>query len=150
MTSIRSVFAMVVVTGGLLGLTPPELFAQKKQRDRILREEILGSAHRELDLYQVIRSLRPHFLAPPPGVRSLGGSRGLAPISVIIDGKRDIGLEALRTLMAIDVEEVRYLEPARSENEYGPRANGGAVVVKLFKGQKNVPAALDTIKPPPA
>lgn len=119
--------------------------AQKRQRDVITRAEIMASAHKELDLYQVVRSLRPHFLQPRPGVRTLGNS-SIAPIAVYVDRKRDIGLEALRTIRPDLVEEVRYLDPSRSGNEFGVTASGGAVLVKLYKAPR-IPQMIDTTPP---
>lgn len=146
MTRVQWGITALVVAGMSLALTPRESLAQKRQRDRITREEILSSAHKDLDIYQVIRSLRAHFLEPRPGVRTLGGSY-VEGVSVYIDGKRDTGLDALRTLMAKDVGEVRYLDPTRSENEFGPKAKGGAVVVKLYKAPRDLPAVGDSTKP---
>ena len=42
----------------------------------------------------------------------------------------------LVTIMAKDVKEVRYLDPNRSQNEYGTTANGGAIVVKLLSAKE--------------
>ena len=148
MTTTRLWFTLGFV-GAVLAITPAESLAQKRQRDRITREEILKSAHSELDLFQVIRSLRPHFLAPPPGVRTLGGANAPAPKAVYVDGRRETGVDALRTLMALQVEEVLYLDPTRAENELGLVANGGAVMVKLYKAPR-VPAPVrDTTASPP-
>jgi hypothetical protein len=149
MTKLRLVVAMLVVAGGWLALTPSESVAQKRQRDRITREEILSSPHRDQDLYQVIRGLRPHFLEPPPGVRTLGGAYGPTAVAVYVDGVRETDVGALRMLTAIHVEEVRYLDPTRSENEFGPRANGGAITVKLYKPPKAAPPVRDSTQPPP-
>jgi hypothetical protein len=134
MLRLQSILVMASAVALSLGLTADVSLAQKRQRDRITREEILASPHRDLDLYQVIRSLRPQFLEPRPGVRSLGGAYGAVPLAVYIDGVRETGVAALRSLLATRIEEVRYLDPTRSENEYGPRASGGALVVKLYKG----------------
>ena len=147
--SVRWGMTTLLLSAASLAIMPGQALAQKRQRDRITREEILSSAHRELDVYQVIRSLRPQFLEPPRGVRTLGGSSGPAPVAVYIDRKRDIGLEALRTLMARDVEEVRYLDPSRSESEFGPTASGGAVLVRLYRARRDVPPVRDSTKPPP-
>lgn len=140
---------VLTVSGMALAFTPRPSYAQKKQRDRLTREEILSSAHKDRDIYQVIRSLKPHFLAPPRGVRSFGGSAAQG-VSVYVEGKRDTGLDALQTLMARDVEEVRYLDPTRSENEFGPQAKGGAVVVKLYKDPRGLPISKDATRPPPS
>jgi hypothetical protein len=145
---------MTIIRAGVLGFAlaatalvviPTSSLAQKKQRDRITRDEIMNSAHRDLDLYQVIRNLRPQFLQGQPGTRSMGGSSG-GGIAVYVDGKRDTGIDALRVLMASEIEEVRYLDPSQSQSEYGPRARSGAIVVKLFKGPKL--AVTDSTKPP--
>jgi hypothetical protein len=155
MSTPRLGLAAAILAGGFLAVSPTEGAAQKRQRDRITQEEILKSAHSELDLFQVIRSLRPHFLQPPPGVRTLGGADQPAPVAVYVDGRRETGIDALRTIMADRVEEVRYLDAGRSENEFGPTANGGAVLVQLSKIPKKPapprdPAARDTTPSPPA
>ncbi len=148
MSTTRVGFAALTLAG-LIVLAPAEGAAQKRQRDRITQEEILKSAHSELDLFQVIRSLRPHFLKPPPGVRTLGGANPPAQVVVYVDGRREIGIDALRTIMGPQVEEVRYLDAARSENEFGPTANGGAVLVKLLKTPRKPAPARDSTQPPP-
>ncbi len=145
----RSVLVAVGAAVGLLAFLPRESAAQKRQRDRITREEIMESAQKDADLFLLIRSTRPKFLEPPPGVRTLGGSMGLAPVQVYVDGKRDSGLDALKTILASTVQEIRYLDPTRSEGEFGPSANGGAIVIKLYKGPKPPTAPPpDTTRPP--
>lgn len=137
-----AVFAMLVT------LLPSDATAQKRQRDRIQRDEILASPHRDLDLFQVIRTMRPHFLEGARGVRTMGGgSRPPAPLAVYIDRKKDIGVEALRTLPASQVQEVRYLDPTRSLNEFGPMVNGGAIIVTLYKSRSDTNST-DAVKPP--
>lgn len=146
MNRLRMGFAAVVIGGALVSLNSAEALAQKRQRDRITREEILASPHKELDLYQLIRNMRPHFLAPPPGVRSFGNSVTL--FAVYVDGRMETGVDALKLMSPLEVEEVRYFEPSRAQSEFGPKANGGAVAVKRFKGPKPAGAATDTTKPP--
>ena len=147
MTRSWLVVGTLIVAG--LAITPSESVAQKRQRDRITREEILSSPHRDLDIYQVIRGLRPHFLEPPPGVRTLGGAYAPNAVAVYVDGVRETGVDALRTLTAIRVEDVRYLDPTRSESEFGPRASGGAVAVRLYRAPKVQAATPDSAQPPP-
>jgi hypothetical protein len=148
------IVASLLTAAASLALAPTESAGQRRQRDRITREEILASPHRELDLFQVVRSLRPHFLAPPPGVRSLGGAYARLPVAVYVNGVQETGLEALRTIAATHVEEVRYLDPTQSENEFGPRASGGALVIRLYKASRAAPPpaprpARDSTPPPP-
>lgn len=143
----RQLTLTLVLGAAFAAAQPAE--AQKRQRDRITREEVLESAHRSYDLYQVIRSLRPRFLEPPPGVRSFGNSNApYTPIAVYVDGKRDIGIEALKSIDPQRVEDVRYLDPERANAEFGPSAANGAIVVKLVRGQGRARPAADTAKPP--
>lgn len=112
------------------GSGPDTAPAPKTQRDLILREELLASARSDLDLYQAIRSLRPHFLAPAPGVRRASSPSAIA---VYLDGVRQAGVESLRSIGAGFVEEVRYLSPTASQNELGVTASGGAIMVKMHR-----------------
>ena len=104
----------------------------KTLRDVLTRDEILRSTGTELDLYQTIRSLRPQFLEPPRGVQSRASTASRAT-AVYIEHIRQAGLEALRSLPSSAVEEVRYLDPTASQNEFGPSASGGALLIKLYK-----------------
>lgn len=124
----------LLFAGAVLAATPTQAFAQKKQRDLITREEIEKSSQKDLDLFTAIKAIRPQFLEPPRGARSMGGG-AMNPILVVIDGRRD-SPEVLAQIRAADVKEVRYLDPARSQNEYGITANSGAIVVKLLASEK--------------
>ena len=69
------------------------------------------------------------------------------PIALYVDGRKDTGIDALKIMDPLTIEEVRYLDPTRSENEFGPTAANGAVVVKLRKVKRESPPA-DTTRPP--
>ena len=140
----RFVLAAVLLGGGILSAAPGTLHAQKKSHDLITREEIEASAQKDQDIYAVIRALRPHFLAPARGIRTLGNSS--SRMSLYVDGARESDFNALKNMMAVSVEEVRYLDPTQSEAEYGSVANGGAVIVKRIKGTGEI--LPPTIKPP--
>ena len=120
----------LLLAGAFLVAAPSSSFAQKKQRDVITNDEIAKSGSKDLDLLSAIKALRPHFMEMPRGARTLGGS-AINPIMVVIDGRRG-DAEMLTTLKATDAKEVRYLDPNRSQNEYGINANSGAIVVKLM------------------
>lgn len=126
--------AVALLTLGGPGVVGSAL-AQKRDRDLITREEILNSAQKSQDLFLVIRGLRPHFLLPPRGVRSLSGRP--APAVLYVNGNRMGELSEMRKIMATEAHEVRYLDPAKAENEFGVRHNGGAVLVTLIKGIKS-------------
>jgi hypothetical protein len=104
----------------------------KRERDRITREEILTSAQSTQDAYQAIRSLRPHFLAPPRGNRSMGSTRPAAT-KVYVDGTLAGELDVLKSILAVNLEEVRYLDAVRAQEEHGITHSGGALRIKLHK-----------------
>ena len=128
----RMVFGALILSSTLLTLAPSQVLGQKRQRDRITRAEILNSAKRDLDLFELIRSERPHFLEGPRGTRSIAGSR-VAPLAVFVDDRRESGVDRLKSIVPTTVEEIRYLDPTAAENEYGPSASGGALLIKLFR-----------------
>ena len=130
-----AVMALALVTAGF-GLAPAPAVAQKRERDKITREEILNSSQKERDLLVVIRGLRPHFVAPPRGVRSMGGGRP-GPTVLYVNGNKMGDLSMLRQILATDVFEVRYMDPSKAENEFGIGHSGGAVLVTMVKGIKS-------------
>lgn len=138
MTTARLGMAALALVGAGLALAPGRAVAQKKDRNIISREEILNSPQKNQDILRVVRSLRPHFLAPPRGTRSLGYTAP-SPTAVYINGSKSGELDALKFITAMDVMEVRYLEPAKAIDEFGQDHNGGAVLVKMMEGTKPVP-----------
>jgi hypothetical protein len=153
MTMVRAGL-MVLGAVAAIGAIPADSFAQKRQRDLLTSEEISTSAVKTADLHRAIRSLRPHFLTPARGVRTLGNSIQ-EPLAVYVNGARQTGEDALRTIQAESVEEVRYLDPNKAGNEFGPKASGGALVVKLRKQADREPAPPPPVPvtpppPPPA
>lgn len=129
---ISAILMLLVVSacgGGPSVATPPT-----PQRDLITHAELMASTLSEQDLYQAIQSLRPHFLAPAPGVRPASAS---GTLSVYVDGVRQAGTATLRAIGAVRAEEVRYLGPVESRNELGVRASGGAIMVKLIKPERD-------------
>ena len=119
-----------VVLFACAALTPSGLAAQRnadRDRDRITREQ-LQDARAGQTLHQVIERLRPHFLQP---ARRAAGATADAPVVVYVNARRESGVDALRRIDAGMVEEVRYLDPSTSFNEFGADGANGALVVKL-------------------
>jgi hypothetical protein len=58
---------------------------------------------------------------------------------VYVDRIRQSGVEALRSIAAGKVADVRYLDPTASLNEYGPTASGGSLHVRMFDPSTKVP-----------
>ena len=129
----------------------------KRERNRISREELVETAERFPDLYDAIRSLRAHFLAPNNrGVRTTGvgerstessgssggsygsgGSNAANAVAVVyVDGRRSGDLNAIKGLKTMEVEEVRYLTPNEAGQEYGLGHEGGALLIKTYQEKK--------------
>lgn len=138
MSRTRLVLTAMAVAGSWLSVSPGQAAAQKKERNLITRLEIVSSPQKDSDILAVIRSLRPHFLAPPRGVRSLGGGMP-APTVLYVNGTKSGELDGLKYILAADVMEVRYLEPVKAQEEFGTDHSGGAVLVKLMEGSKPRP-----------
>jgi hypothetical protein len=153
MTLIRSVTVALLVTGGWMVCTPGQALAQKKQRDVISRAEIESSPKRADYIYDVIRSLRPHFLEAPRGVRRSGidgagarqagadqgragmgaGGSEVAELTVFVDQNHSGGKEVLGNIRAELVDEVRFFDPSKATAEFGMTLGaGGAIVVKML------------------
>ena len=145
----RTLLLAVLALAGTVALAPDARAQElKRDKDKITRQEIEGTAQRDQDIYQVIRSLRPHFLRQARGVRSFGNA-GVPYPTLYVDGVKESDLNQLKAIPAAAVDEVRYLEPARAEMDYGADAQGGAVVVKRLKvGLSTQAAPKDTTKPP--
>ncbi len=149
-TTIRATTMTLLVAAAAVAATPDDSLAQKRQRDVLTGQEIQSSAVKAGDLHRAIRSLRPHFLTPARGVRTLGNSIQ-EPLAVYVNGAKQTGEDALRTIQAESVEEVRYLDPNKAGNEFGPKASGGALVVKLRKqtDREPPPPPVPATPPPP-
>ena len=139
----------MLLAAASLAVSPADSLAQKRQRDVLTADEIQNSAVKTADLHRAIRSLRPHFLTPARGVRTLGNSIA-EPLAVYVNGARQTGEDALRTIQAASIEEVRYLDPNKAGNEFGPKASGGALVVKLRTKSDPEPPSPVPPTPPPA
>lgn len=99
-------------------------------RELITHDEIEQSTQANMDLFSAIQSLRPQFLAPPPGIRRASNDSELA---VYVNKIRQNGVVALRSISASNVAEVRYLNPTQSQNQLGQSASAGAIMVTLRK-----------------
>jgi hypothetical protein len=127
---LRWLAAACVTAGACAGPKSSAPRPAARERNVLTREEIMSSNAQQGNLYEAIRSLRPQFLLTPPGVHS-AGSMSSMPVAVYFGRIRQAGLETLRTIAAVNVEQVTYFDPTASQNEFGPMASGGALVVVL-------------------
>ena len=143
-TTLRTLVAACAV--GVLGCGPPPANGAPSPRDRELltHAEIVSASREGSDLYETLQALRPHFLQPPLGIQ-----RGSAPqgTAVYVDARRVGGIEVLRNIFAGRVEEVRYLGPTQSQNELGPTASLGALMIKLRRPNDGTDTTFDGARP---
>jgi hypothetical protein len=122
----RTVLVLSLATGLLMIGAPRVAEAQRRQTDRITREEIEASPHRQLNIFELIRRTRPAFLeARGPNAAARGS------MALYVDGRKQNGIDALKSIAATRVQDVVYFEPARAASEFGPQAASGAIVIKL-------------------
>ena len=100
--------------------------AKGSSRDLLTMAEIRGSS--TSSLYDLIRSLRPHWLrvrgAPPRSDPEAG-----YPV-VYVDGGRHGPLESLENLTPEGVAEIRFLSARDATQRYGPgHAGRGAILI---------------------
>ncbi len=97
----------------------------KGARDTITRQEILDANVQ--DAYEAVRRLRPQMLTTHGSVsiRSPGADQ---PI-VYVDGVRMGGLDALSSIRAEQVMEIRWISPSDATTRYGTDHTGGVIEV---------------------
>lgn len=126
-TRVRS-FVMLCAVAALACGPPNHSAPSPRDRDLLTHAEIVSASREGSDLYETLQALRPQFLQAPLGIQ-----RGSAPQGTVVyvDSKRVGGIEVLRSIFAGNIDEVRYLGPTQSQNELGPTASMGALMVKL-------------------
>jgi len=136
---LRLGLAFALASTACSSFGPPQQPSPQSQRNILTREEILASTANQGDLLDAIHSLRPTFLAKPHSVFA-GNAAAAVPLAVYIDRIRQSGVEALRSIAAGKVAEVRYLDPTASLNEFGPTARGGSLLIRIFDPAPKVPS----------
>lgn len=91
-------------------------------------EELQAEVGRNLE--DVIRQRRPSWLR----TRGSTSLREEGEIAIYMDGTRMGGPEVLRTIMAQNVESVRYLSPGEATTRFGTGHVHGAIVVAMRRG----------------
>jgi outer membrane cobalamin receptor len=128
---MRSLFVMATIaaaaacsSGGGAGDGAP-----RTSREVIIRSQI--ESMNATDAYDVVQRIRPEFLRQR-GASSIAGGAQLAV--VYVDGVRRGGPEALRSLRATEVEEIRFVNGTDATTRYGTDHGGGAIEVKSRRG----------------
>ena len=103
----------------------------RSTRSPITREEI--GDRMGLDLYDLVRQLRPSWLQIRGQATPTGGVRR---VQVAVDGTlQPGGVAVLRTLRGSQVEELRYLSGQDATTRFGLDVEGGVIVVTTDRGR---------------
>lgn len=127
--SRRALLLLVMTWGTLAAAACSTTGSQSRPaRDRslITREEL--EAYDERSAYVAVERLRPGWLLADR-TANLRGAGSVTP-QVIVDGMHRGGLETLRTLMAREIEELRFLSSSDASTRYGTGYPAGAIVIK--------------------
>jgi len=80
-------------------------------------------------VYDALQQLRPSFLRSRDPQTS--SNPVPTPVAVFINGGRTEGLDALRSIRASTVKEMRFYEPQDANTKFGTGHNGGVIEVTL-------------------
>ena len=116
--------AAAVLSGGCAS---SPVAASSGSRYVVTEDELVNVGDRSA--YEALQQLRPTFLrSRDPQTPSHQNS---TPIAVFVDGGRTEGVEALRSIRASSVREMRFYEPAEANTKFGTGHNGGVIAVTL-------------------
>ena len=112
--------------------TTPQLHVTDSPRNTNARSDVLGSAElRSVSLsnaLEAVRRFRPEFLRTHGSLASVDPNAGMA--MVYLDGVRQGGLDALRSIPVAPIYEIRYLSASAAADQYGPFYPGGVIAVR--------------------
>lgn len=109
--------------------------AQKRGDRSLLTRADLDEGGSGLTTAQdAIQRLRPNWLRPPMGRNASAGMLGDGPSKtsepiVYVDEVRQPNLEALRTVAALKIVEIKYLDQNRAVQMMGPGHEAGAILI---------------------
>ena len=116
--------------------------AQKDRGDRnkLTRVEIDEGGTSIVSAREAVRLLRPYWLSPPLGRKAssdvLGAGGGGQAVIVYIDDVRQPDLDALATVQASRILELKYLDQNRAVLLRGPGHENGVIEVTTIDKRK--------------
>jgi hypothetical protein len=124
------VAGILLLIGGLACASSGGSAAQAGRPDsrtdrNILRTADLTEAQKDLTVMQVVRQLRPHFLAGSGAMTT-----GNAGLIVYQDDSRLGGPSTLNEVRMREVIEIRYLSASEASGRYGLGHEGGAIAIR--------------------
>lgn len=124
---ITFVAAALVASGCASGGASAASSPPSGSRYLVSQQELVSNADRSV--YELLQQLHPAFLRSRDPVTT---SHPYAdPVDVYVDGGRTEGVEALRSIRASTVKEVRFYEPAEANAKFGTGHNGGLIAVTM-------------------
>jgi hypothetical protein len=121
---IMPLFLVTVVL--LSSCIPPYIEDQKRDRYRITEEEIKSVPQADT-AWDVLEYLRPNLLTRDRR-RHVGFTGGMDAL-VFINGARAGYKDRLRTIPAMDIIEIKYLDSIEAAGKYGFTSGGGVFLV---------------------
>lgn len=119
--------ALAVVTGLMMTACAStggaDQNGSRSSRDVITAEQLENMSNQSV--YDVVRKLKPTWLQR----RGQVSFRGNTELLVILDESQFHDLSLLTSMTAANIQEIRYMDPARATNKYGIRASGGAILL---------------------
>lgn len=98
---------------------------QHGDANRITHEQLVSTG--ASDAYEAIRQLRPSFLRPH-GNATIRDPHGVLPV-IYVDDARLGGIENLRDIAIVHVQEIRYIDAIEATTRFGQGHTGGAILV---------------------
>lgn len=89
------------------------------------------AAHADRSVYEVLLEINPPFLRSRDVVTT--DHPYADPVDVYVDGAPTEGVDALKTIRASTVQEIRFYEPAEAHVHFSGAHNGGLIAVTLKK-----------------
>ena len=143
MTTSRILGLLAVATLiGVVSAAGQQVSTPANRNRRVITAEEIEQAQ-ETNAFQVVEKLRPEFLVSMTRRHTLGRGATQQPdlgysqpdpqptAAVFLDGTEMGGLDELRQIQAITVEEIRYLSGSEAQTKYGPRFPSGVIEVRL-------------------
>jgi hypothetical protein len=119
--------AVLLSAGAGCATSSSAVASSSANRYLVTDEELVTLGDRSA--YEALQQLRPSFLrSRDPQTPSHQSS---TPIDVFVDGGKTEGIDALRTIRASTVKEMRFYEPAEANTRFGTGHNGGVIAVTL-------------------
>ena len=83
-----------------------------------------------LDAYNLIRTLRPHWLRSRAH-RSAHFNKTAPYAAVYVNGSKHGGIDSLRSISAEHIKEIRFMNAGEAAIRFGLHLSGGAILISI-------------------